>query len=296
MKKIILFIILAATIFATMEVALKIGGNSLDPFQLTFLRFLLGGLFLLPFGIAERRRFTAKLSVRDGLYCLLLGVVNVPCSMIIFQFGVLGSNASTAAVIFSVNPVFTAIFAHIMTKDDKLNAVKCLSLFIAVLGIVMMIRPWDIQPGNTFSGAMLTIAGAVTFSLYTVLGSRTLKKIGTFAQTSSGFLFGAAVLFIILLITGKPVISGITAGLPVLLFVGLVVTGGGYLCYFLAIRYSNATTGSITFFLKPIIAMFICVWVLDERITWNMYVGLVFILIASFIMLREKRKAAKAVS
>ena len=48
-KKIVIFcIIVSALAFATMEVALKLGGRNLDSFQLTFLRFLLGGIVLAP--------------------------------------------------------------------------------------------------------------------------------------------------------------------------------------------------------------------------------------------------------
>ena len=39
MKKTILGILVSALCFSTMEIALKIGGNSLDPIQMTFLRF-----------------------------------------------------------------------------------------------------------------------------------------------------------------------------------------------------------------------------------------------------------------
>ncbi|MDR0851966.1 MAG: DMT family transporter [Clostridiales Family XIII bacterium] len=292
MKKVILFIFLAAFIFATMEVALKIGGNRIDPFQLTFIRFLFGGIFLLPFGIAERKRSDTTLQVRDYLYFLLLGAVCVPVSMLLFQIGVLGSNAATAAVIFSVNPVFTAVFAHFLGKDDKLNKVKTVSLLIAVLGIVMMIRPWDIQPGNSIAGAMISIVAAAAFSLYSVLGGRTLKKAGTFTQTSVSFIFGALLLLIVLIITGKPIFSGISSDIPLVLYVSFVVSGAGYLVYFLAIRYSNATTGSITFFLKPIIAPIIAAIVLSEEITWNMYIGVFLILVASFVMIREKMKTS----
>ena len=39
---------MTAFLFGTMEIALKIGGNTFDPLQLTGLRFLIGGLVLLP--------------------------------------------------------------------------------------------------------------------------------------------------------------------------------------------------------------------------------------------------------
>ena len=49
MKKAYGFVVLTAFLFGTMEVACKVAGNQLDPFQLTFIRFAIGGLILLQF-------------------------------------------------------------------------------------------------------------------------------------------------------------------------------------------------------------------------------------------------------
>ena len=293
MKKVIPFIIISALIFATMEVALKMAGAALDPFQMTFIRFLIGGIILLPLGIAELRKKQLKLNLRQFLYLFLLGIICVPLSMILFQFGVMNSNAATSAVLFCVNPIFTAIFAHFMNKNDKMTMMKVLSLSISIPGIIFMIRPWNIQPGNTITGALLSIGAAILFSLYSVLGTRSVKRIGTFAQTSISFLCGSFVLLIMLLVMNKPIFDGLSAEIPLVLYIGIVVTGGGYLFYFLAIRYSNASTGSVTFLLKPALAPIIAVIVLSESITWNMYIGILLILLASWINILDKRRTDK---
>ena len=55
MKKVYFYVVLTAFLFGTMEVALKMVGNHLDAFQLTFLRFSIGGILLLPFATAEMK-------------------------------------------------------------------------------------------------------------------------------------------------------------------------------------------------------------------------------------------------
>ena len=293
MNKVIPSIIISALIFATMEVALKTAGSSLDPFQMTFLRFSIGGLVLLPFGIVELNKKHLRLKHKQLLHMLVLGIICVPCSMVLFQFGVMHSNAATSAVLFCTNPIFTAIFAHFMNKNDNISLMKILSISIAIPGIILMIRPWNIQPGNTLAGALLTIGAALLFSLYSVLGTRTVKEIGTFAQTSISFIAGSLVLLILLVILDKPIIQGVSADIPLVLYIGIVVTGGGYLFYFFAIRHSNASTGSITFFLKPALSPIMAVIALSERITWNMYIGITLILIASWFIIMDKRKSEK---
>ena len=293
MKKVLVCIIISAFCFGTMEVVLKLAGSNLDAFQTTFLRFIIGGIILLPPAMGEIRKNKTKIQGKDWAFMLLLGTICVPVSMTLFQLGIMCSNASTAAVLFSINPMFTVIFAHFMTKDDRFTKGKILAIIIGIIGIVMMIRPWDIQEGNTFKGVCLTITASALFALYSVLGAKTVNRIGTFTQTSISFIMGSFVLLIILLITGKPIIHGFVENLPLIIYISVVVTGLGYLFYFLAIKNSNATTGSIVFFIKPVIAPVIAVIILSERITWNMYIGIAIILVASFIIIKEKKKNAE---
>ena len=102
MKKAYCFVVLTALLFSTMEVACKVAGNDLDPFQLTFLRFLIGGLILLPFGIAEMKKKEIKLNHKDLLKLLGVGTIGIPISMVLFQIGIMNCNASSASVMFSI--------------------------------------------------------------------------------------------------------------------------------------------------------------------------------------------------
>ena len=276
-----------------MEVALKVAGNSLDPFQITLLRFFFGGLVLLPFGVREyRSKPKGFMTKKLWLSMALLGAINGPFCMVLFQFGVDSSNASTAAVVFCSNPVFTMIIAHFMTEDEKANRLKVFALALGAIGLFFMIRPWDIQAGNTLAGVLFSLAAAASFGLYGVVGGKTIRRIGAFTQVSASFFFGVLFLLLIMLLLGRPVISGAADNIGIIIYVSVAVTGGGYLLYFLAMKHSNATTASIIFFLKPMIAPVFAVILLREAITYNMYIGIALILAASYILSFRAGKAA----
>lgn len=292
MKKVYFFVIAAALLFGTMEVALKLAGSQLDPFQLTFLRFMAGGILLLPFAAVEMKRNKTKIELKDIGYLLYVGILGIPLSMVFFQLGVMNSNASTASVLISVNPFFTMVFAHFMTSE-KLNKTKAIVLSFGLLGILFMIKPWAMQEGNTPTGIGFMLLAALFFGLYTVAGKISIKKIGIMAQTSISFILGAGVLLIVMLLMGRPVIAGVAENWLIVLYVSVFVTGMGYLSYFMAIRLSDATTGSIAFFLKPAIAPVMAVIFLGETILWNTYIGIALILVASYLNIRGAKKEAR---
>ena len=68
-----IWVVLTAFAFGTMEIALKIGGGDFTALQLTFLRFLIGGLFLLPFAVHDLKKRAYHLTKKDFGYLCLLG-------------------------------------------------------------------------------------------------------------------------------------------------------------------------------------------------------------------------------
>lgn len=286
MKKVIACIILAAAIFATMEVALKIGGGGLDSFQLTAVRFLIGGLVLAPPALLESRRSGYRLNARDIMWMALLGIVGIDLSMLAFQLGVLHCNAATAAPLICTNPLFAMVIAHLFTSE-KMDRRKWIAFGLGVIATVLMISPWDVQEGNTPLGMAIMVFAAVTFGAYAVMGKRSIGRIGTYTQTSVSFVIGSIILLVITALMGKPVVSGLADNIAVVLYCGIVVTGLGYLFYFLAIRYSDASTGSITFFIKPAIAPVFAVMILYETVRLNTIAGIVLLVAASVITISD---------
>ena len=292
MKKAYVYVVLTALLFGTMEVACKVAGNQLDPFQFTFIRFAIGGLILLPFAVQEMKKDRVKLNFRDIIALSGVGALGIPLSMVFFQLGVINSNAATASVLISINPLFTMVFAHFFA-NERLNRYKFIVLLLGFIGLIFMIKPWNMQEGNTVIGMVYMLLAAIFFGAYTVAGKVSVQKVGIMAQTSISFILGSLILLIIILITGKPVLRGVLENIPLELYAGIFVTGMGYLCYFMAIKASDASTGSLAFFIKPAIAPVMAVIFLKETILWNMYVGIACILVASYLNIRFQKKEAE---
>ena len=276
MKKYI-WVLLTAFAFGTMEIALKIGGGAYDAFQLTFLRFLIGGLCLLPFAIYDLKKRQYHLTRRDLGYLCLLGFVNVVVSMTLFQLSVMHSNANLAAVLISINPMFTMIFAHFIV-NERFTFKKGIVLLICMTGLMFVANPFNLAEGNTVAGILMGLGASLMFGLYTALSRRCVGRIGGMTVNSASFLIGAFLELFVVLAMQKPIISGINAdSIGVLLYVGFVVTGFGYLCFMRAIERGGATTASYAFFVKPVIAMILAAVILGEPITWNIVLGIALI-------------------
>ncbi len=295
MKKGYWYIAATAFLFSTAEIASKFMAGKLDPFQLVLLRFFIGGLFLLPFALAELKRRGLKLGWNDLLYFTLTGFLGVTVSMSLFQMALVYADASVVAVIFSVNTVFTSLFAVLFLKE-RFTWQSAAALALGLLGVGAMLFPFTGGAGAL--GVVLTLLAAAVFSLFGVIGTRRVARYGGFILNSFSFLAGVALLLPFMLALGKPILAGLDwSTLPVVAYYGVFVTGLGYFFYLSAMRETGAIQTSAVFFIKPALAPLLAWIVLGETIGPGKLAGMAMIVAGALVLfwrrVSEKKGSAK---
>ena len=299
MKKGFLYIALATFFFSTMEIALKLSAGNFNAIQLTFLRFLIGGIVLLPLAVNEMKKKKLKISLADFGFFFLTGFICVVVSMILFQLSVVYAPASVVAVLFSCNSVFVVLFAYLFLREH-IHKHTIISIIVSLLGMAIIINPLHFT--GSAVGVVCALGAAVTFALYNVVGRTRSDRFGGITLTCMSFLCGCAEMLVIIALShipavasgvkgaglsifaSIPVFTGISLqSLPGLLYVGICVTGLGYTFYFLAMEATSAATTSLVFYIKPVLAPIFALAVLGEAISGQMMTGIVFIIIGSLI-------------
>lgn len=305
-----IYIILCALIFSVVEVVLKAVAGIFHPLQITYLRFLMGGAVLFPFARRSMRAHGARFGKAEFRFFALLGFLFVCIAMTVYQMAVTYTKASVVAVLFSCNPIFVTVLAHLILREP-IRKNHIIALCLEVLAVMIIIDP--LHTSLSPLGCALALASAVLFALYGVIGKRQTPRVGGIAVTCLCSLFGGAEMLLLLLLgrTGiggaiyralgltlfidVPLLSGISLStLPWLLYIGAVNTGFGFVCHMLAMEKTSAQTASLIFFLKPMLAPVFAFLLLHEEITANMRLGIVCFLIGSAIailpgLLAERR-------
>ena len=291
------YIVLCAVIFSTMEVMLKTVHGVFAPMQITCLRFLAGGLLLIPFAARSIKRKNAALTRGDIGFFAVSGFLCVVIAMSLYQMSVTYTRASVVAVIFSCNPIFVTVFAHLFLHEE-IHRNHIAALILELLAALIIIDP--IHAALDPTGALLAILAAVVFALYSVFGKKRTPRFGGIAVTCLSFLFGASELLVLLLFgrtaagaafygaiglgifADVPLFENIPASaLPALLYICVVVSAGGFVCHMTAMEKTSAQEASLIFFLKPILAPIFARIFLKEDIPFNMILGILCFLAGS---------------
>ncbi len=286
MNKGYLYLTLTILIFGPFEVISKLV-HGIGAIQLNFLRFLIGGLALLPFAIHDARRRQVVIQPRDLLFMIGLGILYIPISMVFLQVAIQNTAASLSTFVFSSNPVFIAIFAA-WILNEKPNIFIVSSIALEIAGLLFISNPFN----DKFDIYFLHLSfAAVTFAFYNVLMRKTTGKFGNLVAFTIVVICGTVSLGLFLPVAGIPWFAGISTGniLP-LLYLGILGSGITFVCYYKGMELTSTNVGSIVFFFKPIQGTIYAMIILNERLTTGFIIGASLIILGSIVMIYGKER------
>lgn len=278
-----LLILFTIILFSTIEVTGKLIGTDISPFAITLYRFLIGGIFMLPFAYKQQKELKTELSGKVIFKLSVPGFINVSISMLFLQLAIYYGEANISAILVSSNSVFVAIFSFLILKE-KLSLYKILGLAIGLAGIIMIIMNYQVSADksviNAPLGVLFACIASVTFGFYTVISKKYIKVYGNVVTNAISFLGGSLLLAVISLIAGFDISMDITGkNILFISYLGIFVSGIAYLTYFAGLKRVATVVGSSFFFLKPAIASILAYFIFKETLnTWQI-VGIFVVIV-----------------
>jgi len=278
-------------LFSTVEIASKIIGPRVDPIVLTFIRFFVTGLLLILLSLPMLRLRAEPFSLRDYGVFLMNGLIGITLALSLFHTAILVlDKAASAAVIFCINPVFVVILARYINQEPW-SGRKWIGVFLGVAGVFCFAYESGVFAWHSLHGLSLMVLAAFLFALSTCISRRLVGRYGALVLMGFSSLAGSLILLPLAAIRIET--SGlahiINAAEPIL-YVTLMGTSLAYFLYYYGLLNTSAQRGAMIFFLKPVLASLLAVWILGETINAYMLGGIALILSALFLELpREMR-------
>lgn len=270
-------------LFSSYEVVSKTLVGKIDPFQINFIRFLIGGVILFALLLFKG---DAAISKKDFIGVTITGILIVVLSMNLLQLAlyVEGAKASLVTVVYCSNPIFISMVNAIVNKE-KIKLSGIIGLSVGFMGIVVVFLDKQSLNLSNYSSLLLSLSAAVVFAFYTVYGRKVTANIGSLKMNAYSFLIGSILLLPVLLINKVNPVVFDYSGIYQVIYLSFVVTGIAYITYFKGLSIVGAISGSLIFFIKPILANIIAVILLNEKLTDNLVIGAGMIILSIFIIL-----------
>ena len=244
-----------ATMWGTLPVMLKILVGWLDVYTITWCRFFLAGLLLLP------------LAVRTGGFKRLVNLRGVPVVLLVFSvLGLTGNyltfmgglsfiSPGTAQIVIQLSPVFM-LLAGLLVFGERFSLLQCAGLALVLIGIALFFSPrYDLLMAELKTkglGVLLMVTSALLWGTYMVTQKQLLQDLHAEVILVVIYLGGALLMVPFIELPSLAVLPPLGIGL---LLASSVMTMGSYLTFAMALEHVEASRIGVLVSLTPILVM-----------------------------------------
>ena len=191
--------VLAMLTWATLPVALTLALVYLDPWTLTWFRFLVATLILSLW--LGRRGVLASTGTRPGRGVwplLLIAAVTLTVNYMLYILGLELTTPAVAQVLIQLAPVLMGL-GGIWLFGERYSTSQWMGLAVLVTGLVVFFRnqleAFAASAGELWQGALLITIGAVAWAVYAMAQKQLLKDYSSVAIMVFIYVFAAIAIF-----------------------------------------------------------------------------------------------------
>lgn len=279
-------------IWGSSFIALKSAMGDLEEFTVIFLRMFIASLCFLYF----IKDFIKYDFTKDDIKYILLLTIFEPCFYFIFEAkALIYTTASQAGMITSLMPLITAMAAGYFLKEI-ISRKLIIGSIIAMLGAIWLSlqSTSSIDAPNPLLGNFLEFCAMICGAGYTIVARYLTEKYSALFITAIQSFVGA--LFFFPFFVYEYVNYELNFTIEALLWVvylGVVVTLGGYGLYNFALTRIEASKAAVFIYLIPVFTLILAYIILGEELSFEGLIASSIILFGVFISQMKYKREAK---
>lgn len=291
-----LYILLATFIWGTAFLAQKDGGQ-IGTFTFNGIRFLIGGMFLLPVIYvfdklrgkqAEKETASVTEQFGENTEAADLGwnqtvfTGGIACGVVLFiasslqQYGVLYTSIGKTGFITALYAVIVPVFSVLLGKTIHIRT--WLAVLIGIIGLYFLSmygESLSISYGDRF-----VIGCAFGFAVQIMMIDHFSPMVDPVKLAAVEFLTLGLISIPFMFVFESPNIPDIVSVLPSLLYASILSSGVAYTLQAVGQKYAEPTQAALMMCLESVFSLFSGMIVLGERMALHEYLGALLIFIA----------------
>jgi drug/metabolite transporter (DMT)-like permease len=291
----VIFAVISTILWAGNFIIARGLANIVDPFSLSFFRWTIALIFLLPIAYRDFKN-DINLIKENSKYLIITSILGITLFNTLIYIGARTTYAINLSVIVASSPVFTIIFSKFILKET-FNLKKIIGFIISIIGVLVIITK-----GNLFnllelkfkSGDLITLSSALVFALYNVLVKKKPENLNNKSFLLSTFLYGWVFLLIIFIVFNDfnlALLNNIRI-LFSLLYVGIFASLISFFTWNYAIEIIGPSSSVLIYYLTPVFSSIFAVIILKERFYIYHLISL-FLIITAILITNFKLREIK---
>jgi drug/metabolite transporter (DMT)-like permease len=257
-----------------------------DPLTATFYRIFIAWLCLAPYCIAK-----GKLKIgRKELMIAIAGGIVFGADIAIWNISLSTISATVSTLLGNLAPVWVGLLSYLLFKK-RAGKLFWIGTFLAVTGMAVLVGYQNIIALKFSTGIVLAVLSSVLYAVYILMTKGILQKTDTLTFMFYNML--GASLFM-LAICGYQHSNMCNFSVSVWLYflgMSLICQLTGWITINNALRFLESTKVSVTLLSQTVIAGFLALLLLNERLELNELIGSVIVLTGIAVTFIKSRKS-----
>ncbi|MEI0567180.1 DMT family transporter [Brachyspira pulli] len=269
-------------IWSALYVSTKILLEHFNAFELLFLQFIIGYIFLL---IIKPKRLVLE-DKKDEIYFIICGLFGITIYNLFLNIAIDYSLASNVSVIIAASPLFTALISFLL-KIEKPYFNFFIGFIISIVGIIIITFNGKIELQLKPLGDIMAVISSIGWAVYSVFIVKITYKKYDFILSTRKIIFYGIVFMIpsFFFFDFNPNWAALKN--PIVLFNMLFVAiFASVICFIIwnkATDLIGVLKTNVYVYLTPIITIIISIIVLKERMTFIAFIGITLTLIGVIV-------------
>jgi drug/metabolite transporter (DMT)-like permease len=279
---------LAGIVWGSSFLFMKVALEGISPAQVAWSRLILGALALGLFVLVRREALPRHLKIWGHMTVLAVSFCVVP--FLLFSWAQQHVTSGLGSIYNATTPIMTAIMAALLFRVEKLNRLQVAGIGVGILGVVVIIGPWQGLDLSQSLLAQLAILGATACYGFSLAYMRKFVSNSGMSALMFSFLnigIGAAIMALltpVLVLTPVRLDPWIVVSVVLL---GCLGTGVAYIWNQNTVRAWGPTRASTVTYITPLVGVVLGTLILGERLSWNEPVGALVVFLG--ILLAQNR-------
>ncbi|WP_297296022.1 DMT family transporter [uncultured Brachyspira sp.] len=269
-------------IWSALYVSTKILLEYFNAFELLFLQFIIGYIFLF---IIKPKRLILE-DKKDEMYFIICGLFGITIYNLFLNIAIDYSLASNVSVIIAASPLFTALISFLL-KIEKPYFNFFIGFIVSIVGIIIITFNGKIELQLKPLGDIMAVISSIGWAVYSVFIVKITDKKYDFILSTRKIIF-YGILFMIpsfFFFDFNPNWAALKNPIVLfnMLFVAIFASGICFIIWNKATDLIGVLKTNVYVYLTPIITIIISIIVLKERMTFTAFIGITLTLIGVIV-------------
>lgn len=250
--------------------------------QVVFFRVFFAALFILIVIFIKKIKIIFDLKLWSMFF--VMGSLNNVIPFLGITYAQESITASLASLFNATTPIFTVLLAHLLTNDEKVSTLKVIGILVGFVGMIILLLSKGF--GNFESAGVFALLAAISYAFAGVFGKK-LKQYNPLLNVFGMLSSSSIIMYCFFFSSINSLEIDSFYKFKDLILLAIVSTSIAYLIYFRLLFSVGAVKLLLVTYLIPISASLLGIFLLNEKFTTNMLLG-IGIIFASLWLINKK--------